>query len=583
MTVATPSANGCRWQPRDGADCPQDLTALFSDQGASGLVEALLERRGIATGERATFLKPTVRATMAEPNLIAGMEATVERLAAVFVERQPLTLLADFDVDGASSAALFLRYADFFGMDRGHVRVEVPDRLTEGFGPNPRLLDAAVASDRDLVVCLDCGTSAASLLGRYRNQLEVIVIDHHRPEGETVGLEMLVNPCTTAVGQDRFGALAAVGVLLMVLVAVNRRLKADGHAVPDLMEWLDLVALGTICDVMPMTGLNRAVVHRGLELLGAGRTCLGLKALCRKARLGSRVGAEDVSFGLGPRLNAASRQGQSSLAWQVLAETDSGRAAAMVETLDRLNEARKSASLALGAAVRQSLFLGDGFCFASGDRWPLGILGIQASHLVRRYHVPCFVVGYDDDGRGSGSARSVAGVDLAPMLHEAVESGVLERGGGHAMAGGFGLRRSDEGGFLEFVEDWLRHRPAPVPTLAFDGSMTLAGCQGGFVAALGRLEPYGSGNPEPLLLLEGVRSHEFRRFGADKQHLKTRLVDRRGNDREAVAFHAAEGSLSGLLSDEGVALDVLVRPARDFFSRSKLVLMLKDARWSEEG
>lgn len=554
------SLNGRLWQVPDHRDAPKE-----------GFAEWLLQERGINDLE--AFLHPTIRDLMPNPRSLSDIEKAAESLMQTLVSGGGITILADFDVDGATSAALLFHYGEFFGV---RPLVEVPERLTEGFGPNRRILDASVGRECDLLLCLDCGTSAADLFQEYAHRLKVIIVDHHQPNDGLPEVFALVNPHCSAEGRKDFADLAAVGVVFMLLVVTNQCFKRAGREVPDLMQFLDLVALGTVCDMVPMRGVNRAFVHRGLELMGKNPR-MGIANLLPSRATKDAMKPEDLSFTLGPKLNAGSRMGCSHLPWQLLVESDPERAKKWARQLSSLNNQRQKESLSLAMVAEKKMRRDENMLFAGGVDWPVGILGILAGRLSRRWHRPCFVVSYNDQGAGSGSVRSVAGVDVAELLQKAVAAGVLERGGGHEMAGGFGLLQAKEVEFVDFARQYIGTRTKETPKLVVDAVLHVKDCSWKFLRELQRLEPFGVGNPEPVFFLEGVKLRDVALMG--KEHLRGIIVDDQDNTLNAVLFGEAQSVMGKTLQQaDQERFDLLVRLKPDFRIRGRVTAHIEDAR-----
>lgn len=555
------SEGGRAWQFADGAH----------DVSVKGFAENLLKQRGIEDTE--AFLHPTLKGLMPDPALIPNIAAAAERLADAILADEGVTIIADFDVDGASSASLLFRYLGFFGL---RPLVEVPERLSEGFGPNKRILDSIVARGSDLVLCLDCGTAAVELFTAYANRLQVIIADHHQPEGDLPPVYAVVNPMCSPEGQKAFGDLAAVGVVFMLLVATNSHLRGLKKDVPDLRDYLDVVALGTICDVVPVRGVNRAFVHRGLELINT-KPSAGIAALLQTSGLKNKtVRPEDIGFSIGPKLNAGSRQGFSSLPWQILTQEDPEQARQFALHLGRLNNKRKQDSTALANAAQDVMQQREGFVLASADHWPLGILGILAGRISRRLHKPCLIIGYDEHGDGSGSGRSVAGIDLGALLQKAVAEGLLLRGGGHAMAGGFGINKDKEAAFIDFLDKHITALKHETPSVMIDAALRLKDCKITLLRELQRLEPFGDGNPEPLLHLHDVRLRNVTLMGTE--HLRAEIIDADYNTLSAVMFSEAQSPLGKFLQQHTAELELLVRLKPDFRHPGRVSAHIEDAR-----
>jgi len=480
--------------------------------------------------------------------------------------------------------ALLGRYLREVGTE---VAIDVPDRLAEGYGPNPMAFDRLAAKGCRLVVTLDCGTTAfAALAGARGRGLEVIVVDHHAAEPELPPALAVVNP-NRLDQTSPLGDLAAVGVTFLLAVGLNRCLRERGHFLrrpePDLRRWLDLVALGTICDVVPLSGLNRAFAAQGLRVAARGANP-GLLALAGMARLEGPPCAEHLGFMLGPRINAGGRVGRSALGAALLASDAPDEVAEIALELDRLNGERRSlerrvleeaeTGLASGGASPLPLLL------CAGEGWSPGVVGLVASRLVERYHRPAVVIGLAD-GIGKGSGRSVAGFDLGAAIIAARRDGLLLQGGGHAMAAGLTIaaERLDELGV--FLADRLHRElgsgPPAAPPLSFDGSLRVGAISTGLAAGLARLAPFGRGNPEPRFVVPHARVWQARRVG--ESHVDCRLADPAGGRVRAIAFRAADTPLgTALLEAKGAPLHVAGRVRLDSWQgETRVCLQIDDA------
>jgi single-stranded-DNA-specific exonuclease len=522
------------------------------------VIGRILAARGVLLDGVPAFIQPRLRDALPDPSHLHDLDRAVLRLAAAVEAAEPVGLLGDYDVDGATSLALLARYLQAVG---GQVAIDVPDRLQEGYGPNPQALGRLAAAGCRLVVTLDSGTTAfeALAVAAERGQ-EVIVVDHHAAEPRLPPALAVVNP--NRCDQDSPATdLAAVGVTFLVVVALNRTLRARGHfqarPEPDLRRWLDLVALGTVCDVVPLKGLNRALVSQGLKVAARGANP-GLAALAAAARLEVPASAEHFGFVLGPRVNAGGRTGCSRLAADLLLSDDPDQIALLVARMEDLNQARRSVErTVLAAAESQALsaLAGDAplLCVA-GEGWSPGVVGLVASRLVERHHRPAVVVGLAD-GVGKGSGRSVAGFDLGSAVIAARQEGLLLQGGGHPMAAGLTLRAERLEEFGRFLTDRLARDLGPglppLPDLTLDGALQVKALSPGLALRLGRLGPFGRGNPEPRFMLPDARSFQVRRIG--EGHLDCMLQDAAGGRVRAVAFRAADRPLGEALLAAGGA------------------------------
>jgi single-stranded-DNA-specific exonuclease len=543
-----------RWREHDAALA----LAICQRIDLPEVVGRILAGRGVAAERVPAFMAPRLRDALPDPSHLHDLDRAVERLADAVQAGEPIGLLGDYDVDGATSLALLARYLRAV---EGLARIDVPDRLAEGYGPNPKALERLAAQGCRLIVTLDTGTTAfaALELAAGRGQ-EVIVVDHHAAEEHLPPALAVINPNrrdqVSAVGE-----LAAVGVTFLLVVALNRRLRARGHfarrAEPDLRRWLDLVALGTVCDVVPLCGLNRALVCQGLKV-AAGRGNPGLAALAAAAGLKELPCAEQFGFVLGPRINAGGRTGCSGLAADLLLADAPDAIAGIVARMEHLNQERQATQRrVLAAAERQlgpALAAGRALLVVAGEDWSPGVVGLVASRLVERHHRPAVVIGLKGEV-GKGSGRSIAGFDLGAAVIAARQAGLLLEGGGHPMAAGLTVRADR----LDALADFLSARLAqacgpglpPPPDLALDGALQVTALSTGLAERLGALAPYGRGNPEPRFMLPEARSFQVRRIGDG--HLDCWLQDAAGGRVRAVAFRAAEDPLGAALLAGGGA------------------------------
>lgn len=562
------SLGGRRWVARAAPErLVQTLAQRFDLPDA---VARALAGRGISADAAGAFLTPSLRAQMPDPSVLPDMDRATARLVRAIRGGESVAVFGDYDVDGATSAALLLRYLRALGIA---ARLYVPDRIAEGYGPNAPALEGLARAGVSLVVCVDCGTTAFAPLAAARAAgLDVLVLDHHTAEArlpETVGL---VNPNrldAPSGADDRHGLrhLAACGVTFLTLVALNRALRregvfAGGAEEPDLLDLLDLVALGTVCDVVPLVGLNRALVAQGLKVI-AGRRKAGLVALADRAGIKKRPEVYHLGFILGPRINAAGRIGQADLGARLLSTEDAAEAAAIAARLDDHNEDRKALeAAALAEAMAQVEALDDAgpVILASGEGWHPGVVGIVASRLKERYHRPACVVALDGD-LGKASGRSVPGVDLGGAVAEARAAGLLLTGGGHPMAAGFSLTRDRLAELRAFLAEHIAAQVAArgdgtadgrlVPVMRLDGSLSVAGATPDLARAIARLGPFGPGNGEPRYVLSGARVVQWRIVG--QNHISCTLTGPQGGRLRAIAFRAADTPLGEALCAAGGA------------------------------
>ena len=512
----------------------------------------VLAGRGVALDGVPAFIAPKLRDALPDPSHLLDLDVAVERLADAVQAEERFGLLGDYDVDGATSVALLARYLTAVGAPSA---IDVPDRLREGYGPNAQALERLEQQGCRLVVTLDCGTTAFEpLAGAAACGQQIIVVDHHAAQAELPKALAVINP-NRRDQVSAVGDLAAVGVTFLLVVALNRALRARGHFVrrpePDLRRWLDLVALGTICDVVPLAGLNRALVAQGLRVAARGGNP-GLAALARAARIAWPLTAEHFAFALGPRLNAGGRTGCSHLAAELLTGDAPDVVAEIAARLERLNEERRRLERQLvaeaEAQIAGALEQGAPLLLVAGEGWSPGVLGLVAARLSERYHRPTVALGVAD-GVARGSARSVAGFDLGSAVIAARQSGLLVQGGGHPMAAGLTVAADKLPALEAFLAERIAGvpglgRPTP-PDLALDGALQVGGVSFELAQRLAQIAPFGRGNPEPRFMLPHARSAQVRQVGG--AHIDCCLYDPAGGRVRAIAFRSSDQPLGRAL------------------------------------
>jgi single-stranded-DNA-specific exonuclease len=538
---------GRRWRARTADE--RAVMALAQRLELPEPVARALVGRGIAPEDAETFLNPTLRALLPDPFHLRDMDVAAARLADAVISSEPIAVFGDYDVDGATSSALLKR---FFAAVGAPIRVYIPDRIKEGYGPNAPALLRLQAEGIHVVVTVDCGTAAFEPLEAAANAgLEVVVIDHHEAEPRLPRAFAIVNP-NRVDETSAHGQLAAVGVAFLLAVAVNKILRERGwyrgRPEPDLMNWLDLVALGTVCDVVPLTGVNRALVVQGLKVL-ARRANPGLAALAEVARIDERPNAYHLGFILGPRVNAGGRVGEADLGSRLLTTSDAAEAQELARRLDGYNQERQ----AIEAGVLEEAIAAveadreGAISFVASEGWHPGVIGIVASRLKDRFNRPAFVVALES-GIGKGSGRSVAGVDMGAAVIAAKQAGLLINGGGHKMAAGLTVSadkvKSLRAYFNERIGDEIAAKRI-APSLTVDGTISLLGANRGLVDLLERLQPFGAGNAEPVYVLRAALA--VRADVVGNGHVRCILADAGGWRLKAIAFRALETELGRAL------------------------------------
>jgi len=549
------SATGRRWRSR--LDGPGEETALLIAQrhGVPEVLARVLSGRGVTALDAPAFLEPRLRDLMPEPNSLIGMEAAVDRLVAAVRAGRPIAIFGDYDVDGACSSALL---ALFLGAAGVPARVHIPDRITEGYGPNVPAVRAFAAEGAALLVTVDCGTTSTDpLTEAARLGLDVLVLDHHQAPEVLPPALAIVNP-NRQDDLSGLGHLCAAGVVFMTLVAMNRRLRTEGHWTtarpePDLRSMLDLVALATVADVVPLTGLNRAFVRQGLQVVHA-RARVGLRALMDAARLHGPPACYHLGHVLGPRINAGGRIGDAGLGARLLMTRDEGEAAGIAAELDRLNGERqvieRAAVEEADAMARAQLDAHPDAPLVVGSAgWHPGIVGLVAARLKERYNLPAFALAMGEGGTAVGSGRSVAGVDLGLAVRDAVEAGLASKGGGHAMAAGITMKAERIDDLHRFLTDRIGGASSLARgerALTVDAAITARGATVDLAGLLEKAGPFGSGQPEPLFALANHLVQEASEVG--QGHLRLRLRGGDGAAIKALAFRAVGQPLGDMLT-----------------------------------
>jgi len=566
-----------------------------ADMGGDGLapddlVTQLLLARGVARDDIERQRAPTLRGFMPDPSIFRDMDAAATRLAAAVEAREAITVFGDYDVDGATSAALLVRLLRALDVPVG---AYIPDRLMEGYGPSGAALVKIGEAGSRLVVTVDCGAQAFDAIAEAKAAgVEVIVVDHHQCATTLPQAFAVVNPNRLDEAPDAavHGNLAAVGVAFLLGAALLRTLRARGffgsRPEPALIDLLDLVALGTVADVARLTGFNRALVTQGLKVM-ARRGNIGLAALMDAARLTKPPSASDVGFALGPRINAGGRVGKSDLGVRLLTTSDAQEAADIAQELNRLNEERRAIEAAvLDQAIEASAACANApVAIVAAPGWHPGVIGIVAGRLKEKLHRPAIVIALDDAGIGKGSGRSIGGVDLGAAILAAKESGLLVAGGGHAMAAGLTVERGRIDAFGAFLNDRLAadvERASGGKSLLIDAVLAPRGINPLWCEAIESAGPYGAGWPAPRVATGPVRIVESGVVGTD--HLRLIVAGDDGARFKAIAFRAATSELGQTLlhARGGRRLWLAGRAKRDDWgSRPAAELHLEDAAWAD--
>lgn len=547
-------------------------------------VARIIASRGIPVDDVANFINPKLQNLMPDPFCMKDMEKAAKRIAEAIVKKQKVAIIGDYDVDGATSSSVLRLYLESVGIEP---EIHIPER-DEGYGPSRQAFDEFAALGAELVITVDCGTTAFDVFD-YAGSLNipVIVLDHHEAEVRLPEVYAVVNPKRLDESDDYpyLKYMAAVGVVFCTIVAVNRELRKQGFFAgreePNLLQWLDLVALGTVCDVVPLLGLNRAFVRQGLRIMSL-RSNTGLRALIDKSGISEAPSAFHLGYVLGPRINACGRVGEASLGNKLLCSRDDFQAGQLADKLNEFNAQRKEIEAYVLLSAIEML---EGtpqeypIAFAAGKDWHQGVVGIVAGKLKERYNVPAFVMSIEPD-EVKGSARSVPGVDLGALIIAAKEKGLLTKGGGHTMAAGFSLSEDKIEAFRRFAGEYVRQKLGEedvAPVIEIDSALDLLGANTDFAAALELLEPFGAGNAEPKIVLEHVRIVKPGIVGAG--HVRCFLTSGNGGSLKAMAFKIADTELGKtLLNSQGAVFDIAGVLRRDNWQgRNSVQFIIDDA------
>jgi single-stranded-DNA-specific exonuclease len=549
------SVCGRAWRDRLDARGQARALTIAQRHGLPELLARVLAGRGVEPDAVEAFLDPSIRRLLPDPHTLTDMEAAAMRIADAIQREEKIAIFGDYDVDGATASALLCSYLRRCGLDP---IVHIPDRIFEGYGPNVDAIRTFAEAGVTLLVTVDCGTTSLEPLAEARRLgLDTVVIDHHQADEQLPAAAAIVNP-NRADDLSGLGQLAAVGLVFVTVVAVSRVLRTRNfwtgtRPEPDLLSVLHLVALGTVADVVPLVGLNRAFVAKGLIALKR-REHIGATALMDVARLSGPPEPWHLGFLLGPRINAGGRIGRADLGARLLLEEDVTEAARIAVELERLNQERRTieqttleqaeaeAMAALGLEEKGAVVV------TAQDGWHAGVVGLVAARLKERYGRPAFAIALDRSGIGTGSGRSIAGVDLGRAIRQGVRDGLLLKGGGHAMAAGVTLKKDALAAFRAFLEDSLsasvegarRER-----ALLIDGAVSGGGFNTALAELLARAGPYGAGNPEPVLALPSHTVAYADPVG--ENHIRARLRSGDGKFVNAIAFRAADAPLGRAL------------------------------------
>ncbi|MEM1419919.1 MAG: single-stranded-DNA-specific exonuclease RecJ [Pseudomonadota bacterium] len=574
------SVGGRRWVVRDHAAERLGM-AISQRHGLPDIVGRVLAARGVPTDEAAAYLEPTLRDLLPDPATLRDMETAADRLAQAVRKDERIAVFGDYDVDGAASAALLIRWLRMMGKD---ATLYIPDRIDEGYGPNVPAMEK-LAEAHDLLIAVDCGTLAFEPIAAARSKgADVIVADHHLAAETLPECTAVVNP-NRPDDESGQGHLCAAGVVFLLLIATNKTLREAGQFAasrqPDLMSLLDMVALATVADVAPLIGVNRALVRQGLKVM-AKRQNAGLAALSDVGRLSTAPAAYHLGYVLGPRVNAGGRVGQADLGARLLVSDDPAEAQALAERLDGHNEERRAIEAAvLDAAQLQVEDRGtEGpLVWAAAPDWHPGVVGIVASRLKEKYNRPALVIGFEN-GVGKGSGRSVEGIDLGRSVATCAREELFLKGGGHKMAAGVTVEQAKLESAIERLSELLDKQGAAAVgprDLRIDGAVAPGGATLELVETLEAAGPFGPANPAPRFAIPSARISWAKRAG--EAHLRFTATDGSSGKLEAIAFRAFEGPLGEfLMNRNGKPVHLAGRiEVDDWGGRRKAKLRVEDA------
>lgn len=584
--ICASSLSEKRWVLRP---CDEALILSFMQKrGFSETLARLLVMRHQTLDSSSLFLKPSLRRHLPDPLILKDMDKAIQRLHQAIEAGEKILVWGDYDVDGATSSALLHRFFRALGVP---IALYIPDRIKEGYGPNIAGIQKFIREGYTVMVTVDCGTTSFDAI-EAATGMDVIVLDHHAPEAKLPKAYALINPNRLdedPVTTQTLGHLAAVGISFLCVVALNRTLRDAGfyetRQEPDLLSLLDLVALGTVCDVMPLTGLNRTFVSQGLKVM-AQRQNIGLKALADKGGLSEAPSPYHLGFVLGPRINAGGRVGESFLGARLLSTENPEEALKISQKLDIYNEERRFLET---DALEQALVQVDPktpFIVVDRDGWHEGVIGIVAGRLKEKYHKPTAVITWNEDGVGKASARSIPGFDFGQFVHKAHHLGYLLGGGGHAMAAGFSLTKEHLPKFKEFLEKELQKVAQDVdlsPLILCDGYLDLASLTPALLEEIDKLSPFGMGNPGPKFIFSDVMVSSYTLI--KDEHIKCRFTQGDGVNVEGIGFRLKGSPLGNMLMEaKSRPFDLLASPKLDTWGgKAKITLMLEDAALSSLG
>lgn len=522
----------------------------------SNLIAKLFSIRNISIDDIASYLNPTLKDNMPDPNILMDMEKACERILVALKNNEKIAIFGDYDVDGSTSTSCLIRYFNLLGVE---VVYHIPDRFTEGYGPNKEAFQKFIDQNINIIFTLDCGTLAYNEIKFAKdNNIDVIVIDHHQPEINLPEAYAMINP-NRLDDTTNLGYLAAVGVTFMFIVGLNRKLRESKWfdnilKEPNIISLLDMVSLGTICDVVPLVGINRLLVQKGLEVFSK-KPNIGLTALIDKANINNKISTYDLGFKLGPRINAGGRLGKSKHGTELLTCEDEAKAADIATELDNFNKERQTIEAHILKTAIDSLTseqIDKKIIFAYGQDWHEGVIGIIASRIKQKFKKPCIVFSAKN-GIAKGSGRSIKGIDLGNLIIAATQKGIVTQGGGHAMAAGLTL---DEDKILllqDFIEDRLDSNSIALDiddTNHADSIINITAVNSELYDDINKLGPFGSNNEEPNFIIKSTKITFIKEFGDN--HIRCGLSSDIDKNVEGITFRSKNTPLGdAIMNNKG--------------------------------
>lgn len=569
---------GQKWVARLDARGQNTALNIAQSSDIPELIARIMAARGVTAEEADNFLSPSIRDLMPDPSSMTDCDTGAERLVQAVNLGERVAIFGDYDVDGACSSALMSKFLTHFDVPN---EIYIPDRIFEGYGPNPNAIEELVNKGAQLIVTVDCGSTSFEALEKAKElNCDVLIIDHHQVNDELPPCVGLINP-NRQDDLSGLGHLCAAGVVFMALVAAQRLLRQRKHQKAnsfDLLAQLDIVALATICDVVPLKTLNRAFVVKGL-IAARKMNNPGLAALMRVVGIDGPLTPYHLGFLIGPRINAGGRIGDAALGSRLLTLSDTDEADKIAQHLDGLNKERQAMEAKMleqaEAEVMAEMASGEGplVIVSANDGWHPGIVGLVAARLKEREHRPAFAIAFDINGKGAGSGRSVPGFDVGKMVRQAVDDGLLEKGGGHAMAAGLTVRKEKLGELRTYFEEYAAKNSDEVDevrSLKIDGALSASGMTPDLADLIERAGPYGSGHSQPIFALPAHQLKDARVVGAN--HVKLSFAGVDGGKIDGIAFRAADNDMGKfLLKSRGLNFHIAGTISVDYWRGVKRV------------